>query len=107
MQERYNMKIFQEKKLPPDYDYDWRTAQEGTAIFIGKSVFMNPDGDVMEFEIQEFKEIAKSIKARQKNSVLNIRINSEDLEQIKRKADKLGVKYQSFISELLHRVAGS
>ena len=55
----------------------------------------------------EFKEIAKSIKARQKKSVLNIRINSGDLEQIKRKADKLGVKYQSFISELLHRVAHS
>jgi predicted DNA binding CopG/RHH family protein len=65
------------------------------------------NGEFINIEPDEFKEIAKSIKARQKNSVLNIRINSEDLEQIKRKADKLGVKYQSFISELLHRVAHS
>ncbi len=63
------------------------------------------DGKFINVEPDEFKEIAKSIKARQKNSVLNIRINSDDLEQIKKKADKLGVKYQSFISELLHRVA--
>jgi predicted DNA binding CopG/RHH family protein len=65
------------------------------------------DGEFINVEPDEFKEIAKSIKARQKNSVLNIRINSDDLEEIKRKADKLGVKYQSFISELLHRVAHS
>ncbi len=65
------------------------------------------DGEFINVEPDEFKEIAKSIKARQKNSVLNIRINSDDLEQIKKKADKLGVKYQSFISELLHRVAHS
>ncbi len=65
------------------------------------------NGEFINIEPDEFKEIAKSIKARQKNSVLNIRINSDDLEQIKKKADKLGVKYQSFISELLHRVAHS
>ncbi len=65
------------------------------------------DGEFINVEPDEFKEIVKSIKARQKNSVLNIRINSDDLEQIKRKADNLGVKYQSFISELLHRVAHS
>ncbi len=65
------------------------------------------DGEFINVEPDELKEIVKSIKARQKNSVLNIRINSDDLEQIKRKADNLGVKYQSFISELLHRVAHS
>lgn len=55
------------------------------------------NGEFINVEPDEFKEIAKSIKARQKKSVLNIRINSGDLEQIKRKADKLGVKYQSFV----------
>ena len=65
------------------------------------------NGEFINVEPDEFKEIAKSIKARQKKSVLNIQINSGDLEQIKRKADKLGVKYQSFVSELLHRVAHS
>jgi predicted DNA binding CopG/RHH family protein len=65
------------------------------------------NGEFIEVDPKEFKEIAESIKARQKNSVLNIRINSEDLKRIKVKASKLGVKYQSFISELLHRVAHS
>ena len=65
------------------------------------------NGEFIDVAPQEFKEIAKSIKARQKDSVLNIRINSEDLKKIKQKASKLGVKYQSLISELLHRVAHS
>lgn len=65
------------------------------------------DGEFIDISQKEFKDIAKSIKARQKNSVLNIRVNSGDLEKIKQKSAKLGVKYQSFISELLHRVAHS
>lgn len=55
----------------------------------------------------EFKEIAEAISKRKKDAVLNIRINSGDLESIKEKADKLGVKYQTFISEILHRIAHS
>ena len=65
------------------------------------------NNDFVDINKKEFNEIAKSIKARQKNSVLNIRINSKDLDKIKQKSSKLGVKYQSFISELLHRVAHS
>ena len=53
----------------------------------------------------EFEEIAESVKARQKDKVLNIRINNGDLETLKAKAAKFGIKYQSFISELLHQVA--
>ena len=49
--------------------------------------------------------IAKALKARKKDAVLNIRVNSQDLSQIKKKAKKLGVKYQTFISEVLHQVA--
>tara|TARA_Y100000031_G_C7973110_1_gene271295 strand:+ start:26 stop:280 length:255 start_codon:yes stop_codon:yes gene_type:complete len=64
-------------------------------------------GEFVDISQEEFKDIAKSIKARQKNSVLNIRINSDDLKKIKKKSTKLGVKYQSFVSELLHRVAHS
>lgn len=56
---------------------------------------------------EEFNEIAKALEARRKDAVLNIRINSQDLENLKQKAKRLGVKYQSFISELLHRVAHS
>lgn len=64
-------------------------------------------GEFIDINQEEFKDIAKSIKARQKDSVLNIRINKEDLKKIKKKSTQLGVKYQSFISELLHRVAHS
>ena len=53
----------------------------------------------------EFEAIAEAIKARKKDSVLNIRINSFDLELLKQKAQKLGVRYQTFIGELLHRAA--
>jgi predicted DNA binding CopG/RHH family protein len=36
---------------------------------------------------------------------MTIRVNSEDIEKIKNKAKKLGVKYQSYISEVIHQVA--
>ncbi|HOW43238.1 MAG TPA: hypothetical protein P5110_01280 [Candidatus Omnitrophota bacterium] len=54
---------------------------------------------------EEFHQIAQSLAARKKDAVLNVRINSQDLRNIKEKARKMGVKYQTFISELLHRVA--
>jgi predicted DNA binding CopG/RHH family protein len=55
----------------------------------------------------EFDEIARAIALRRKDAVLNIRINRGDLENIKAKARRHGVKYQTFIAELLHRVAHS
>lgn len=55
----------------------------------------------------EFNEIADSLKARKKDAVMNIRVNKKDLEVIKQISKKLGVKYQSFISELIHRAAKS
>ncbi|MGR3317474.1 MAG: hypothetical protein ACUZ8O_03235 [Candidatus Anammoxibacter sp.] len=64
-------------------------------------------GEFVNISRKDFNDIAKSIKARQKDSVLNIRVNSEDLKIIKQRSAKLGVKYQSFISEILHRVAHS
>ena len=54
---------------------------------------------------KEFNIIAESIAARKKDTVLNIRVNSRDLSSIKIKAKKFGIKYQTFISELLHKVA--
>jgi len=62
-------------------------------------------GELMDISSSEFKDIAHSIAARKKDAVLNIRVNSQDLKNIKKKAKNLGVKYQTFISELLHRVA--
>jgi len=53
----------------------------------------------------EYTRIVKAIAARKKDAVLSIRVNSEDLAGIKRKAERLGIKYQTFISEILHTVA--
>ena len=53
----------------------------------------------------KFKEIAEAITARKKDAVLNIRVNSRDLQGFKRKAKRLGVPYQSLLSELLHHFA--
>jgi len=53
----------------------------------------------------EFTAIAEAIAARKKDAVLNVRVNSRDLVTIKQKAQKLGIKYQTFISEVIHRIA--
>lgn len=54
---------------------------------------------------REFFAISESIARRKKDAVLNIRVNSQDLEHIKHKAEKLGIKYQTFISEIIHKIA--
>lgn len=53
----------------------------------------------------ELFAILESIARRKKDAVLNIRVNSKDLEHIKHKARKLGIKYQTFISEIIHKIA--
>ncbi len=62
-------------------------------------------GEYIDIDKSEFKRIAKAIASRKKDSVLNIRVNSEDLKLLKRKAHQFGIRYQTFISELLHRIA--
>ncbi len=64
-------------------------------------------GEYVDVPKEEFDRIARMIAAYKKDAVLNIRVNSQDLRLIKEKAKKLGVKYQTFISEILHRVAES
>ena len=54
---------------------------------------------------EEFERIKQALERRKKDAVLNIRVNHYDLETIKQKARKLGIKYQTFISEVLHKVA--
>ena len=54
---------------------------------------------------QEYEQIINAIAARKKDAVLNIRVNSRDLKTIKERAEKLGIRYQTFISEILHRIA--
>lgn len=62
-------------------------------------------GEYVSVSKEEFKRIADMLEARKKNAVLNIRINKYDLEHLKQKAHKMGIKYQTFISEILHKVA--
>jgi len=54
---------------------------------------------------EEFRKIANALESRKKDAVLNIRVNGFVLDSLKHKARKLGVKYQTFISEILHKVA--
>ncbi len=54
---------------------------------------------------KELENIEKALKLRKKDITMTIRVNSEDIEKIKNKANKLGVKYQSYISEVIHQVA--
>jgi predicted DNA binding CopG/RHH family protein len=62
-------------------------------------------GEYVDAGKEEFERIAAILEARKKDTVLHIRINSQDLNSIKTKARKLGIKYQTFISEVLHRIA--
>ncbi len=52
-------------------------------------------------------KIKEAIDQWKKDSVLNMRVNAEDMMLIKAKAKKLGVRYQTFIAQILHRVARS
>jgi len=54
---------------------------------------------------EKFEMIKRAIERRKKDAVLNIRVNSYDLAYLKQKARKLGIKYQTLISEILHKVA--
>jgi len=54
---------------------------------------------------EEDERIRRMLAEYRKNAVLHMRINNNDLSLIKSKAKKLGLKYQSFIAEFLHRIA--
>ena len=62
-------------------------------------------GGYIDVSKEDFAAIAHALSARKKDTVLNIRVNSRDLKSIKQKAHRLGIKYQTFISEIIHRVA--
>ena len=49
-------------------------------------------------------EVSKTLVDRKKDYVMTIRVSSADIRKIKQKAQRLGVKYQTFISEILHQI---
>ena len=54
---------------------------------------------------KELREVADAIAARKKDRTLTIRVNSNDIRRIKRLAGSKGIPYQSYLSEIIHRVA--
>ena len=56
---------------------------------------------------EDVEHYRAAVEAYRKNTVLHIRINETVLQKLKDKAKKLGIKYQTFISEILRRVAHS
>ena len=64
-------------------------------------------GEYVPADRKEFNKIARALAHWRNKTVLNIRINNGDLEALKTRAKRHGVKYQTFIAELLHRVAHS
>jgi predicted DNA binding CopG/RHH family protein len=54
---------------------------------------------------QEYEQILQTVAARRKDAVLNVRVNSQDLASIKQRAQRLGIRYQTLISEVIHRIA--
>jgi predicted DNA binding CopG/RHH family protein len=62
-------------------------------------------GEFRPLKGKELEAIENALKARKRDITMTIRVNSEDIEKIKDKANKLGIKYQSYISEILHQVA--
>ena len=63
------------------------------------------NGEYLDVRALNFEGIAQAVAHRKKDAVLNIRVNREDLEAIKQKARKLGVRYQPLLSEFIHQVA--
>ena len=64
-------------------------------------------GEYVNVDKLDLAQVAQAVAHRKKDAVLNLRVNRDDLEVIKQKARKLGVRYQPFLSELIHRVAHS
>ena len=62
-------------------------------------------GEYIPIKGKELENVEKALKQRKKDITMTIRVNSGDIEKIKNKAKKLGVKYQSYISEVIHQVA--
>ena len=54
---------------------------------------------------KELHNIAEAIAARKKDRTLTIRVNSHDIRRIKRLAGSKGIPYQTYLSEVIHRVA--
>ena len=55
----------------------------------------------------ELKAVADAIAGRKKDATLTLRVNSRDIDRIKEMTGRKGIPYQTYISEVIHRVAES
>ena len=62
-------------------------------------------GEYVKVSSKKLEEISQSLATKKKDSTMTIRVNSEDIKKIKGKAAKAGIKYQTFISNILHQIA--
>lgn len=62
-------------------------------------------GKYVKVSDKELDDIRQSLVDRKKDLTMTIRVNSEDINRIRQKAIKAGVRYQTFISEIIHQVA--
>ncbi len=53
----------------------------------------------------DLRRVADAIAARKKDMTLTIRVNRNDINRIKKMAQKRRIPYQSYISEVIHRIA--
>ena len=64
------------------------------------------ENDILKFKKisgKKFNKIKNLIKNANDKKNISLRVNVQDLEQIKLKAEKEGIPYQTFISSLLHK----
>ncbi|MFP4473784.1 MAG: hypothetical protein ACLFPX_07985 [Candidatus Omnitrophota bacterium] len=54
---------------------------------------------------KELHDVAEALAARKKDATLTIRVNSKDIDRIKQMAKKKGIRYQTYLAEIIHRVA--
>jgi len=66
---------------------------------------MKKESTLINNTIKTIKEEIASKKVKDKTCVLSIRMRIEDREKLKRKLAKHGIKYQTLIKELLHKIA--
>ncbi len=72
--------------------------EKGILSSIDKDEFMPVTG-------KELREVANAIASRKKNKTLTIRVNENDIQKIKKLAQEKHIPYQSYLSEIIHRVA--
>lgn len=60
-------------------------------------------GDAISVDIGNIENINKAIKAKRKDKCISLRLNKQDLDSLKTKADKIGIPYQTLVSILIHQ----